>query len=268
LIYFIYSYLIEGLLLYRTSKPLFLVVFQSVCLSGKSISLAVLLFLNFPETMSMSGNNDDKTSKHRSLLWYAQLPLAFIGNILVSCGVVSLWRGVWYLVGIYLFPEDNKKSTWVGFLIGVGAIAFFFLIQPYVRRLFIFISGKSDVEDPDIRWPRLIARGILYRLYLLGIGIAVVLVWRGIWQFWDEWVLTNDVESSSWAAAGTGLGILLFTYSLSSFVGPPAFHFNDRPKFAFAFNVFNLKLFVPRSLRQTAYVKEFELEESVVQLQC
>lgn len=32
--------------------------------------------------------------------------------------VVSMWRGLWQLMDIYLWPDNPKRSNWASFIIG------------------------------------------------------------------------------------------------------------------------------------------------------
>jgi len=45
--------------------------------------------------------------------------------------VVSMWRGLWQLMDIYLWPNNPKRSNWASFIIGlvVLAIALAFISQ-------------------------------------------------------------------------------------------------------------------------------------------
>ncbi len=33
--------------------------------------------------------------------------------------VVSMWRGLWQLMDIYLWPNNPKRSNWASFIIGL-----------------------------------------------------------------------------------------------------------------------------------------------------
>jgi hypothetical protein len=33
-------------------------------------------------------------------------------------GVVSMWRGLWQLMDIYLWPDNPKRSNWTSFIVG------------------------------------------------------------------------------------------------------------------------------------------------------
>jgi len=37
--------------------------------------------------------------------------------------VVSIWRGLWGLMDIYLWPNNPKRSNWASFIIGLVIVA-------------------------------------------------------------------------------------------------------------------------------------------------
>jgi hypothetical protein len=37
--------------------------------------------------------------------------------------VIAMWRGLWGLMDIYLWPNNPKRSNWVSFVIGFVTIA-------------------------------------------------------------------------------------------------------------------------------------------------
>jgi len=46
-------------------------------------------------------------------------------------GVVAMWRGLWQLMDIYLWPQNPKRSNWASFIIGFALILIvLFLIDP------------------------------------------------------------------------------------------------------------------------------------------
>jgi hypothetical protein len=36
--------------------------------------------------------------------------------------IVAMWRGLWGLMDIYLWPDNPKRSNWVSFIIGFVTI--------------------------------------------------------------------------------------------------------------------------------------------------
>ncbi len=49
----------------------------------------------------------------------ANLFLYLIGVV----AVVAMWRGLWGLMDIYLWPNNPKRSNWASFIIGFALIA-------------------------------------------------------------------------------------------------------------------------------------------------
>lgn len=47
------------------------------------------------------------------------MPITTIILYLVAVvAVVSMWRGLWQLMDIYLWPDNPKRSNWASFIIG------------------------------------------------------------------------------------------------------------------------------------------------------
>jgi hypothetical protein len=42
--------------------------------------------------------------------------------LIAVVAVVALWRGLWGLMDIYLWPNNPKRSNWASFIIGFVAI--------------------------------------------------------------------------------------------------------------------------------------------------
>ena len=45
--------------------------------------------------------------------------------------IVAMWRGLWGLMDIYLWPDNPKRSNWVSFIIGFVTIV---VVSPLLRR--------------------------------------------------------------------------------------------------------------------------------------
>jgi hypothetical protein len=48
------------------------------------------------------------------------LPLIYIAGIVA---VVIMWRGIWGLGDIYIYPKNPKLSYWVSFIAGLIVVA-------------------------------------------------------------------------------------------------------------------------------------------------
>jgi uncharacterized membrane protein HdeD (DUF308 family) len=42
--------------------------------------------------------------------------------IIAVISVVAMWRGLWGLMDIYLWPDNRKRSNWASFIIGFVTI--------------------------------------------------------------------------------------------------------------------------------------------------
>jgi hypothetical protein len=51
--------------------------------------------------------------------------------LIAVVAVVAMWRGLWGLMDIYLWPNNPKRSNWASFIIGfiIIAIVLFFITQ-------------------------------------------------------------------------------------------------------------------------------------------
>nr|XP_034172936.1 uncharacterized protein LOC117600938 isoform X1 [Osmia lignaria] len=112
--------------------------------------------------------------------------------------VVFVWRGVWMLLDLYLFPEDREYSAIGSLAIGYGIVTVTFSLQPLMRHVCARLQGL----------PRLIAADSFLLLSFLG----TVNVWRGIWNILDLWLLPDNPELSCWI---THVGCFVFLVLLN-----------------------------------------------------
>ncbi|EZA61231.1 hypothetical protein X777_08443 [Ooceraea biroi] len=112
--------------------------------------------------------------------------------------VVFVWRGVWILFDIYLFPGNPKYSAVGSLAIGYLIVAVTFCLQPLMRYVCARLQGLI----------RLIAADAFLLLSFLG----TVNVWRGIWNALDLWLLPDNLELSCWI---THVGCFVFLVLLN-----------------------------------------------------
>jgi hypothetical protein len=48
--------------------------------------------------------------------------------LIAVVAVVAMWRGLWGLMDIYLWPNNPKMSNWVSFIVGFVALVFLFAV--------------------------------------------------------------------------------------------------------------------------------------------
>lgn len=112
--------------------------------------------------------------------------------------VVFVWRGVWILFDLYLFPKDREYSAIGSLAIGYMIVTVTFSLQPLMRYACARLQG----------WARLIAADGFLLLSFLG----TVNVWRGIWNVLDLWLVPDNRELSCWI---THVGCFVFLVLLN-----------------------------------------------------
>jgi hypothetical protein len=112
-----------------------------------------------------------------------------------------VWRGIWDLQDIYLFPDDLITSSLLSAAIGItfGTVAFF---------------AQHVLNDT--------VKTVL-------VAVASISYWRGVWILWDELVWPQDPTLQSAAGLAVGSAVLLAAKSFRLGVAsPPILHQNDQ----------------------------------------
>ena len=104
---------------------------------------------------------------------------------------------------------------------GVGISFFGFacslIVSPFVRRLYTQASKPGNIGF-RILW---ILFWFIEKLFYYIIGFGGVTFWRGIWYFWDKYILTNDITASAWLSHAIGFGCLTLLFASKSVLAPP-----------------------------------------------
>ncbi|CAG5083358.1 Protein of unknown function [Cotesia congregata] len=112
---------------------------------------------------------------------------------IVGTLVVFVWRGIWVLLDLHLFPDNREYSSICSLIIGYVIVAITFCLQPVMRYACSRIQGL----------PRLLAADAFLLLSFIG----TVNVWRGVWSMLDLWFIPEDPELSCWI---THVGCFVF----------------------------------------------------------
>ncbi|XP_078049072.1 uncharacterized protein LOC144476245 [Augochlora pura] len=112
--------------------------------------------------------------------------------------VVFVWRGVWILVDIYLFPDDPEYSAIGSLAIGYVIVTVTYCLQPLMK----YVCGRL----------RGLARLIAADGFLLLSFLGTVNVWRAIWNLLDLWLIPSNLELSCWI---THVGCFVFLVLLN-----------------------------------------------------
>lgn len=114
--------------------------------------------------------------------------------VIVGTLVVFVWRGVWLLVDVFLFPDDYILSNWSSLVLGYLSVGLAFMLQPAMKYLCERLTGVSRLLVADIF--------ILFALF------GTVNVWRAIWNLLDIYFLPDNLELSGWITAWVSLIVL------------------------------------------------------------
>ncbi|XP_041775604.1 uncharacterized protein LOC121595593 isoform X2 [Anopheles merus] len=115
--------------------------------------------------------------------------------LVIGSLVVFVWRGLWVLLDLKLFPEDHGTSAWASIIIGYGVTGVTFSLQPLMRWTCDRLTGFWRVVVAD--------------LFLFFSFIGTINVWRGIWQALDTYFLPDDPLLSNWITHGAALLLLI-----------------------------------------------------------
>ncbi|KAG5899902.1 hypothetical protein JTB14_002454 [Gonioctena quinquepunctata] len=115
--------------------------------------------------------------------------------LIVGSLVVFVWRGVWMVLDLFLFPEDETVSSWGSLILGYICVIFAFILQPAMRYICERLSG----------FPRLLVADLFILFALFG----TVNVWRGIWNLLNIYFLPDDMELSCWITHWVCLIVLI-----------------------------------------------------------
>ncbi|XP_070498973.1 uncharacterized protein [Chironomus tepperi] len=115
--------------------------------------------------------------------------------LVIGSLVVFVWRGLWVLLDLKLFPEDATVSAWASLIIGYAIVGITFSMQPIM---------KWACEKLEGFW-----RIIIADIFLFVSFIGTVNVWRGIWALLDIYFLPENKLLSDWLTHGVSLVLLI-----------------------------------------------------------
>ncbi|CRK94388.1 CLUMA_CG007896, isoform C [Clunio marinus] len=115
--------------------------------------------------------------------------------LVIGSLVVFVWRGLWVLLDLKLFPEDQKTSAWASLIIGYAIVGLTFSLQPVMRWACEKLEGFWRIIVADV--------------FLFVSFVGTVNVWRGIWVLLDCYFLPNNKLLSDWLTHGVSLILLI-----------------------------------------------------------
>ncbi|XP_075224768.1 transmembrane protein fuseless isoform X1 [Lycorma delicatula] len=126
----------------------------------------------------------------------------FFSVFIIGTLVVFVWRGVWCLLDIYLFPDREDLSAWGSLAMGYILVFSTFATQPLVKSLVIRVSGFWRLLTVDI--------------YLIFSFCGTVNVWRGVWNLLNLYFLPDRKVMSYWVTHVACFLLLVFINSSNS----------------------------------------------------
>ncbi|XP_022123872.2 uncharacterized protein LOC110999223 isoform X1 [Pieris rapae] len=109
--------------------------------------------------------------------------------------VVFVWRGLWALIDIYLYPDDPVKSCWTSLIVGYSMVVVTFSLQAPMRWVVARLQGA----------PRLLIADVYHLLSFA----STVNVWRGVWGLLDIYFLPDSPLLSNWSCHIVSLALLI-----------------------------------------------------------
>ncbi|XP_047120508.1 uncharacterized protein LOC124803366 [Schistocerca piceifrons] len=113
-----------------------------------------------------------------------------VGNL-----IVFTWRGVWTLLDLYLYPDDQLWSAIASLVLGYGVVLVAFALQLPLSLAVGRLQGS---------WRLLVAD-----LYHLVSFFGTVNVWRGVWNVLEIFLLEEYPELGCWVCATLPLLLLM-----------------------------------------------------------
>ncbi|EFX65689.1 hypothetical protein DAPPUDRAFT_65344 [Daphnia pulex] len=138
---------------------------------------------------------------------------------LVAPMVVGYWRGTWFLLDAYLYPDDAAASCWISLLLGFGSLL---LATWFQRQLQDYVTRQT----PCIYF-------LLSRLYTVVLCFGCVNHWRGVWGTLD--VYTGIGWTTALMSIVIGITGLIWLRAFRNIMAPPLVIIVDDPEGYFTF---------------------------------
>lgn len=133
-----------------------------------------------------------------------------ISLFVIAPVVVFYWRGTWYAMDNFLFPENQVATAWVSY---IGSIT-----------ILLTLSFSQNVLQKAMRKTKkkhFAVYSVILRMYIYIYGFACVAHWRGLWYVLNHYTGVTTLSNIYTVAIGTGT--LMFVRSLRNFLAPPLF---------------------------------------------
>lgn len=143
------------------------------------------------------------------MLWLTFLNWILI-LFLITPAVVNYWRGTWYFLDLFVFPNDEVLSAWVTVAASFGTIFLIMLVEDYIKE---FLDERR-------------ARKGLYLVLFYPLAFLSVTSWRGLWMLLD--LYTTTALTSAIVSHLVGFSIVLAFKTTYSLIAIPGYCISER----------------------------------------
>ena len=143
------------------------------------------------------------------MLWLTFLNWILI-LLLITPAVVNYWRGTWYFLDLFVFPNDEVLSASVTVAASFGTIFLIMLVEDYIKE---FLDERR-------------ARKGLYLVLFYPLAFLSVTSWRGLWMLLD--LYTTTALTSAIVSHLVGFSIVLAFKTTYSLIAIPGYCISER----------------------------------------
>ena len=129
---------------------------------------------------------------------------------LITPVVVSYWRGTWYILDLFVFPDDGILSASTTLAASFGAMFLIMLVEDYLKE---FLNERTASKG-------------LYLVLFYPLAFMTVASWRGLWMLLDYYTTTS--LTSACVSHVIGFLIVLSLKTTSTIISIPGYCISER----------------------------------------
>lgn len=129
---------------------------------------------------------------------------------LLTPAAVNYYRATWYMLDLFVFPDDKLLSASFTFTVSFGTLFLIMLVGDYIK------------ESLNARK----AKEVWYRVLFFPLAFLTVAAWKGPWMLLDQ--ITTPSLPSACVSHVIGFLVLVCTRTTSSIVAMPGYCSNER----------------------------------------
>ena len=138
----------------------------------------------------------------------------FLNLIVILCvitpAVVNYWRATWYILDLFVFPDDGILSASTTLAASFGAMFLIMLVEDYLKE---FLNERTASKG-------------LYLVLFYPLAFMTVASWRGLWMLLDYYTTTS--LTSACVSHAIGFLIVLSLKTTSTIIGVPGYCVSER----------------------------------------